>query len=196
VFFIRTPSQQAIEEFLATQRERSFSYPEPGATCERVPVGYTIDHNRLRLGTGRQIFDKASGALRRWQMFKLRWVQLYPLDAPIKVHTTVGILIRHFGFYSLNAARIVYVIDEERRFGFAYGTLEDHAEQGEERFSIEWSTDDDSVWYDILAFSRPRQWQTRLGKPVARLLQKRFTRDSMAAMKVGMEGVNTWKGKS
>jgi uncharacterized protein (UPF0548 family) len=186
VFFIGKPSQRAIDEFLAAQRETSFSYPEVGATCEQVPSGYTIDHNRLRLGTGREIFEKASAALRRWQMFRLAWVELYPLGAPIQIHAIVGILIHHFGFYSLNAARIVYVIDEKRRFGFAYGTLEDHAEQGEERFSIEWSTDDDSVWYDILAFSQPRQWQARIGKPAARLLQKRFVRDSMVAMKDGM----------
>ena len=65
---------------------------------------------------------------------------------------------RHFGFWSLNACRIVYTIDEEGpvvRFGFAYGTLPDHAEQGEERFSVEWHHEDGTVWYDILAFSRP-----------------------------------------
>jgi len=51
---------------------------------------------------------------------------------------------------------------------------------------IEWSTEDDSVWYDILAFSRTRQWQARIAKPAARLLQKRFARESMAAMKAGV----------
>jgi len=186
VFFIQKPSKQAIENFLADQRKESFSYQQLGATRERMPAGYTVDHNRIRLGAGGQSFDTACRCLRRWEMFKLGWVQVYPPAAPIKIDTTVGILIRHLGFYSLNAARIVYVIDQERRFGFAYGTVADHAEQGEERFSIEWSTDDVSVWYDILAFSRPRQWQARLGKPVARLLQKRFARDSTAAMKALM----------
>jgi uncharacterized protein (UPF0548 family) len=81
----------------------------------------------------------------------------------------------------------VYVFHEERRFGFAYGTLEDHAEKGEERFSIEWS-DDNSVWYDILAFSRPRQWQAQLARPISRALQKRFARDSKAAMVRAVEG--------
>jgi len=78
------------------------------------------------------------------------------------------------------------VTEEERRFGFAYGTLADHAEQGEERFSIEWSSADDSVWYDIFAFSQPRHWSARVGKPAARLLQKRLARNSMAAMKAAM----------
>jgi uncharacterized protein (UPF0548 family) len=97
---------------------------------------------------------------------------------------TVAVLVNHLGFWSLNAARVVYVFQEERRFGFAYGTLEDHAEKGEERFSIEWS-DNDSVWYDILAFSRPRQWQAQIAQPISRALQKRFARDSKAAMVTG-----------
>ncbi|HEV3306332.1 MAG TPA: DUF1990 family protein [Candidatus Sulfotelmatobacter sp.] len=69
-----------------------------------------------------------------------------------------------------------------KRFGFAYGTLGEHAESGEERFTVEWSRDDDSVWYDILAFSRPRQMLARLGYPLSRLLQKRFAEDSKAAV--------------
>jgi uncharacterized protein (UPF0548 family) len=89
------------------------------------------------------------------------------------------------GVWWLNACRIVYVIDETgpvQRFGFAYGTLPDHAETGEERFMIEWDRADDSVWYDILAFSRPRHWLARLGYPFSRLVQRRFARRSAEAM--------------
>ena len=90
-----------------------------------------------------------------------------------------------FGFWSLNAARIVYVIDERQdqnaRFGFAYGTLPDHVECGEERFTIEWQTDN-SVWYDIYAFSRPQHPLVKLGFPIARRLQKRFVKASVASM--------------
>jgi uncharacterized protein (UPF0548 family) len=47
--------------------------------------------------------------------------------------TGVGVLGLHFGFWSLNACRIVYVIEEEeasllRRYGFAFGTLPGHVE--------------------------------------------------------------------
>jgi uncharacterized protein (UPF0548 family) len=85
----------------------------------------------------------------------------------------------------LNACRIVFLVDEEsplKRFGFAYGTLAEHAESGEERFTIEWNRDDDRVWYDILAFSRPKQMLARLGYPLSRSLQKRFAEGSKAAM--------------
>ena len=43
-----------------------------------------------------------------------------------------------------------------QRFGFAYGTLPDHAGSGEEGFLVEWGREEGSVWYDILALSRPR----------------------------------------
>jgi uncharacterized protein (UPF0548 family) len=85
--------------------------------------------------------------------------------------------------WTLNACRIVHVVDEPRRFGFAYGTLPDHVESGEERFIVEWNQDDDTVWYDILAFSRPNHFLTRLGYPLVRRLQKRFARDSAGTMK-------------
>jgi uncharacterized protein (UPF0548 family) len=43
--------------------------------------------------------------------------------------------------------------------------------------------DDDSVWYDIFAFSRPNQFLARLGYPYVRQKQKQFARESMEAMK-------------
>jgi uncharacterized protein (UPF0548 family) len=91
----------------------------------------------------------------------------------------------------LNASRIVYVIDEGgplTRFGFAYGTLPEHAESGEERFLIEWERDSDEVWYSILAFSRPRHWLALAGYPLVRRLQRRFGRESAAAMVRAVEG--------
>jgi uncharacterized protein (UPF0548 family) len=123
-------------------------------------------------------------------MFHLGWVQLCWPDAPIEPGTVVGILAWAGGLWWLNACRVVYVLDEPgppRRFGFAYGTLADHAETGEERFTVEWR-DDDSVWYDLLAFSRPRHWLARLGYPLTRRTQKRFALDSLAAMTAAVRG--------
>src|SRR5690242_10916483 len=115
-------------------------------------------------------------------MFLLGWIELFPSSTPIDVGATVAVLVNHFGFWSLNACRIIYTLEEERMYGFAYGTLHDHAEQAEERFSVEWSVEDDSVYYSILAFSKPRKWQARAARPLSRMLQRRFARDSMAAM--------------
>jgi uncharacterized protein (UPF0548 family) len=103
----------------------------------------------------------------------------------VAVGATVAVQAKIFGFWSLSACRVVYLIDEEPafkgRFGFAYGTLPDHVERGEERFTIEWHQDD-SVWYDIFAFSRPNLLLVRLGFPLARMLQQRFANESLTAM--------------
>jgi uncharacterized protein (UPF0548 family) len=182
MFMIRRPSSAVIDNFLSLQRRVGFSYSEVGSTRSGAPAGYVVDHNRVRLGRGIDVFCRAVESLRCWRMFNLGWVELFRKDTPIEVNATVAILIHHFGFWSLNSCRVVYVFKEERSYGFAYGTLQEHAEQGEERFSIDWSPDDDSVWYDILAFSRPRQWQARIARPASRILQKKFARDSKAAM--------------
>ena len=87
--------------------------------------------------------------------------------------------------WSLNACRIAYTVDEQGsidHFGFAYGTLPGHLECGEERFLVEWDHTDDSVWYDLLAMSRPRHILSRVGYPYIRRLQKRFGGHSLKAM--------------
>lgn len=184
MFLLRQPSPEAIRRFISSQRELPFSYPEVGATASELPSDYIVDHNRIKLGTGKEIYDRAVAALQNWKQFDLGWVRMVPPETP-KVGAVVAILTRHFGFWSLNACRVVYLIDEEgpvTKFGFAYGTLSSHVERGEERFTIEWHSADDTVWYDILAFSRPNQLLVQLGLPLARMLQKRFARDSLNAM--------------
>jgi uncharacterized protein (UPF0548 family) len=185
MFLLVKPSPEAIRRFVSSQREMPFSYPEVGSTAGELPPGYIVDRNRIRLGTGKEAYERAIAALRNWKQFDLGWVRMVPTETPIEVGSVVAILTRHFGFWSLNACRVVYLIDENRpvkKFGFAYGTLLSHVERGEERFTIEWHATDDTVWYDILAFSRPNKFLVRLGFPLARQLQKRFARDSMAAM--------------
>jgi uncharacterized protein (UPF0548 family) len=118
-------------------------------------------------------------------MFHMPNVWLCWPNASIEPGTLVAILIRHFGFWSLNFSKIVYLVDEDaavRRYGFAYGTLAEHAERGEERFTVEWDRASDVVAYDILSFSKPGHLLTRLGYPAARRLQLRFVRNSLAAM--------------
>jgi len=185
LFRLTAPSEDEIRRFISKQRDSGFSYPQVGASASTLPAGYNVDHNRVHLGGGEGTWQRATEAIRGWRMFSMPWVNLHWASASIQVGTDVAVSVRHFGFYSLNACRIVYVIDEEspvKRFGFAYGTLGEHAESGEERFTVEWSRDDDRVWYDILAFSRPRQMFARLGYPLSRLLQKRFAEGSKAAM--------------
>jgi len=182
---LRKPSPESIHPFLAAQASLPFSYSAVGATTETPPVGYDVDHTRIKLGEGEFVFRAASAALRRWEQFRLGWVEAWSLDTPIQSGEVVAVMGRAIGMWWLNACRIVYVVDEPgpiTKFGFAYGTLPGHVESGEERFLIEWNRDTGSVSYDILAFSKPNHLLTRLGYPVVRRLQKRFGRDSAAAV--------------
>jgi len=176
-----------MRRFLAAQSTLGFSYPEIGATATAPPASYVVDHTRVKLGEGKGVFDAARRALQSWQQFHLGWLEAWPNDTPIREGETVIVVARAFGFWWLNAARIVYVVDESSeslaRFGFAYGTLPGHVEAGEERFLIEWDRSDGSVWYDILAFSRPRHFLSRIGERQVRRMQQRFGQDSAAMVR-------------
>lgn len=182
------PTNEQIRLFRAEQSELDFTYRSTGAvgaTAGAPPEGFTLDHYRRQLGYGAATYQRARAAIRGWRMFSFDWVSLRENTTPIHAGETVAILAKVVGLYWLNAARIVYVLDETgdvERFGFAYGTLPEHAECGEERFSVEFHHRDESVWYDLLAFSRPYQWPAKLAYPLTRLYQKRFARDSQAAM--------------
>lgn len=190
MFLLTRPSASRVAAFVDSQRDAAFTYSEVGATRgEPPPQGYTIDRNRLRLGAGASAFERASAALHGWRMLTHGWASVAPPTAPITPGTTVAVVVRHYGFWSLNACRIVYVVggDEPaiagvRRVGFAYGTLPEHGATGEERFTVEWHAADDSVWFDMYAFSRPGNLLARLGYPFGRRLQRRFARAAKQAM--------------
>jgi uncharacterized protein (UPF0548 family) len=181
MFSLQPPSEARIRRMLESQRDAGFSYPEVGATGESAPRGYNVDHERYLLGEGPVAFSRGKLAIERWEMFRNGWTQLCWPDAAIERGATVAMLARWLGLYSINFCRIVYVIDEPRRYGFAYGTLPGHVEAGEERFVVEW-LEDGTVWYDVFAFSRARHVLARIATPAVRGLQKKFRRDSGRAM--------------
>jgi uncharacterized protein (UPF0548 family) len=184
MFCLAKPQRQSILAFISAQRNQELSYAEVGRSRGQGPQGYTVDHNRVNLGQGVETFECAKSAVHQWKMFDMPWIDLCWPDTPIEPGATVAVVVSHLGFWSMNACRIVYVIDEQgssKRYGFAYSTLPDHGERGEERFTVEFHADDQTVWYDLYAFSRPTML-SRLAYPFARALQKRFARDSKAAM--------------
>lgn len=183
---IRRPSVATIQEFLRSQSRLGFTYTAVGATATTPPSNYVVDHTRIKLGEGEEVFTRAKAALGRWEQFRLGWVEVWPPTTPIQTGEVVAVVARRVGLWWLNACRIIYVVDEPgpiSRYGFAYGTLPDHAGTGEERFLVEWDRASGEVWYDILAFSRPKWLLTRVGYRYMRRLQKRFGRESAAAMR-------------
>jgi uncharacterized protein (UPF0548 family) len=188
VFYLKRPSPAEIQAALAARRALPFSYPESGQSRTRAPAdcpaGYPINHFRYRVGRGDALYARAVLAVRRWAMYDLPWTEVYPRGAPVEAGQVVVVLARHFGFWSLNPCRVVYVEQRGRgavrHFSFALGTLPGHSERGEERFRVERRGDE--VWFEVLAFAGPQHWLARLGYPLARRLQRRFARAAAAAV--------------
>lgn len=154
------------------------TYPEVGATKGPLPGGY--QHVRLSavIGHGRARFEEAADAVLHWGMQRGAGVLV---DARSEV-AAVGAEVT-VGFWPLRApCRVVYVLTETDRRGFAYGTLPGHPETGEELFAVRYDPADDSVHAEVTAFSRHATWWSRLGGPVTRLAQKVITRRYLTAV--------------
>ena len=171
---LRDPDASTVERLLAEQRESPFSYPEVGATATCLPEGYRHDSYEAKLGAGAEVFGRAADGLRTWQAHRGAGVSVHPRDATLAEGATVLLVIALGLARAVAACRIVYVDDQPRRFGFAYGTLDLHPEQGEESFTVEHDPGG-SVWFRIAAFSKPHDPLARIGAPVTRSIQRRVT---------------------
>ena len=184
MFLARRPSRQAIERFLRESQDLPLSYGPIGIV--RADTGRQgLDLKMAAIGRGGADFERARAALIAWKQFDIGWVETFPKHAPVVVGTVVAVLIRHLGFWSLNGCRVVYTVGgvaDAGRFGFAYGTLANHAEAGEELFEVFVDPKTDEVIYRIRATSRPQATLARVGQPIVRVLQERFRRHSVAAM--------------
>jgi uncharacterized protein (UPF0548 family) len=79
-------------------------------------------------------------------------------------------------------------VESGTNFGFAYGTLTNHAEMGEEIFEVRLEPESEAVIYRIQAVSKPRAPMARIGYPIARYFQERFRRDSTSALRRAIDG--------
>ncbi len=181
-FSFSKPAPKRLDLFLGNSLGLPFSYRETGASAGEFPRGFNHDRNAVRLGEGEPLFIRARTALFQWAMFPPGWTAVYTAGRPVEKNGHVAVQFRLFGLWWVNGARIVYLVDERGKAGFAYGTLSNHIECGEELFYVEMRPDG-SVWYGIQAFSRPRFLPARLAYPLARYFQRRFVRESLQAMK-------------
>ena len=177
------PDERGLRKHMHYFAKLTFSYEELSSTREMsVPDGYAADHNRILLGTSDQVWERARKAIRDWRMFHQDWIQMCWPYKRLEPGITIAVLAHHYIFYTLNAGRVVYAIDEPNRFGFAYGTLTSHMARGEERFLVE-RLENGEVWFDLYAISRPRDWAAKMFYPLARLAQRRFRQGALRAMK-------------
>lgn len=151
----------------------SLTYAEAGATAGPLPPGYAHLSRGSRIGTGDEAFERAAAAVLSWEVQRRAGIRVEASSAVAELDT-VGVLRIGWGPLSIRAPfRVVRVIDEPDRRGFAYGTLPGHPERGEEAFVVERVGEEISLV--ISAFSRPATVLARLGGPVTSKVQALMT---------------------
>jgi uncharacterized protein (UPF0548 family) len=162
----------------------ALTYAEVGAT-NALPddaigrlANYHHAHAAARIGCGRVRFEEAADAVMRYGMLRGAGVRVTASTEIAEVGTLV--LGRLGPVYA--PCRVVYVIDQPNRRGFAYGTLPGHAEAGEEFFGVRYDPASESVYAEVAAFSRPNTWWSKAGAPVAALVQRIVTKRYLKAL--------------
>ncbi|MCC9308222.1 DUF1990 domain-containing protein [Kitasatospora sp. RB6PN24] len=150
----------------------ALGYPGVGATRSgELPDGYRHLLERCQLGTGRAVFAAAGDSVLGWSMHRAVGVGVSASDG--RAAPGVRVTVR-LGPISA-PCQVVWAVADERRAGFAYGTLAGHPECGEEAFLVELAADG-RVWFTVTAFSRPALWYTRALGPLVPVFQRAYAR--------------------
>ena len=159
-------SDAALQELLGAR----LTYSEVGRTQGELPGGYHHLERGAFARSGSASFDALSRLVMGWEMHRRSGLGVSASHSPV-VEGAVAVLRLGVGVLAVRApVRVVTVVDEPRRRGFAYGTLPGHPESGEELFLVDWH-EDDRVSLTIRAFSRPSTRLARLGGPITRRVQ-------------------------
>ncbi|MGL6234957.1 MAG: DUF1990 family protein [Segniliparus sp.] len=172
----RTPLPQDEARLLRTA---PFSYPAAGVTRGEAdkPRFFLPLAGAKTIGTGEARFYRAATAVLTWQA---------QLRAGLGVRTSSSfisendVVDQRLGPLSL-PCRVVYVVDEPRRKGFAYGTLPGHLERGEERFVVSWDQRTDEVRVEVSSVSLP-VWPLLPVLPAVRAVQRFYVRRFLAVI--------------
>ena len=154
------------------------TYSEVGATAGTLPPGYHHVQKSAVIGRGRSRFEDAANKGMRWGMLR---------GAGLRVQVTTEVaavgseVIVHLG-PARAPCRVVYLVDDPDRRGFAYGTLRGHAETGEERFVVRYDPATDEVFAEVTAFSQHATWWSRLGSPITSVAQRVITERYLRAL--------------
>jgi uncharacterized protein (UPF0548 family) len=180
---VRPSDSVALKQMVEDLEGAEPTYSDIGATLTgKRPDGFHHDHYETVLGNGPETFRRAVTGLKTWEAHRLPGVRVFPDDLEIRTPATVVLTLGTPVVALVAPCRIVSVIDEETRWGFAYGTLPGHPEQGEEAFVVSMSPDQ-TVRFEIEAFSRPGDPVVRLSGPIGRSIQKVGTGGYLRALK-------------
>jgi uncharacterized protein (UPF0548 family) len=186
--FVRPSDSAAMARLVETLHDAQPTYVEIGATLGGdQPEGYHHDRAETVLGQGFATFRRAVEGLKTWEAHRVPGIRVFPENEEIQTGATVVVTLGT-PFVALAApCRVVSVIDGQTRWGFAYGTLPGHPEQGEEAFVVSIAPDE-TVRFEIVAFSRPGDPLVRLSGPIGRGVQKGGTNTYLRALRQFVDG--------
>ncbi|MEU8675334.1 DUF1990 domain-containing protein [Streptomyces sp. NPDC048560] len=154
----------------------TFTYPEVGATLlGPLPEGYHHLHHRTRVGRGREDFEAAGAAVTDWRMHRAAGAGVDATSARAEAGTGVTVSLGIGPLRVSAPCEVVWAAYGNERTGFAYGTRDRHPERGEECFVVDLA-DDGTVWFTVMAFSRPASWYARLAGPLVPPVQLWYAR--------------------
>jgi uncharacterized protein (UPF0548 family) len=136
-----------------------------------MPDGYHHIRKSSVIGRGRERFEQAAAEGMRWGMLRGAGLRVEATAAEACVGAEVLV---HLGPV-IAPCRVVYIVDEPDRRGFAYGTLPGHAECGEELFLVRYDPVTEDVYAEVAAFSVHATWWSRLASPLTSAVQRFVT---------------------
>lgn len=164
---------RALPAELREAATETLTYPDVGTTADGPPAGYNQLRSRLLLGSGLEVLDRAESALWDWRAQSGAGLAV-TVDGTVEQDRTVVLGLGR-PLCLVIPCRVVWTLREERRRGFAYGTLPGHPVSGEESFVLTYE-DGGQVWLTITAFTRPGTLVVRLAGPVGRAIQRFYVR--------------------
>jgi uncharacterized protein (UPF0548 family) len=154
------------------------TYAEVGASAGVLPAGYRHVRARASVGHGAATFDRLATALQSFEVHRAAGYRVWPAGASARPGLEVRLGVAWSPLRP--RCRVVYVVDEPDRRGFAYGTLPGHPDSGEEAFLVRLDPDG-TVSFHRIAFTRPGPWWARPFGWLIAILQDRITAALLAA---------------
>jgi uncharacterized protein (UPF0548 family) len=167
---------------LADAEAAELTYDHIGSTLDPDSWPGRRPHSETRLlGSGREAFELAATRLREWACQRHLGADLVPERPAASVGTTALVVLRLVVGALVVPVRVVGVIDEPDRYGWAYGTLPGHPERGEEGFLVR-IADDGVVSATIAVDAVAADPIAKLGGPVTGALQRQALRRYLDAL--------------
>ncbi|HEX7135445.1 MAG TPA: DUF1990 domain-containing protein [Iamia sp.] len=175
----------AAERILDRARATAPTYDFVGALLTTDPPPPDLVAERT-VGRGPDAFVRAVECLRPFGAQRAV-ARVWPAGAVVEPGADVLVALGLGPVTVVAVDRVVGVVDEPRRWGFAYGTLPGHIEVGEEAFVVSHG-DDDAVVVRITATAHVALPGSRLLQHLLLPIQRRYAERYLDAVVAAVEG--------